>query len=184
MGYSPWGRKELDTTEHPIFTHILCPPTADVHLNKEVTRSVHCGFLSSVFFLSLFFLLLSPFLFFLFLIFWLCCVACGILVPQPGTEPVPPVLGRKGLSHWITMEVPCLLSEGDQLLWFTQGQRIFRDMGPSVIKLGELVTVLRSLIPSTTFESCYTCLPSLPHKNLTGNENKGIGLCSATCSHG
>ena len=66
VGYSPWGRKELDTTEHPIFTHILCPPTADVHLNKEVTRSVHPGFLSS--------LLLSPFLFFLFLIFWLCCV--------------------------------------------------------------------------------------------------------------
>ena len=24
-----------------------------------------------------------------FLVFWLCCVACGILVPWPGMEPVP-----------------------------------------------------------------------------------------------
>ena len=69
-------------------------------------------------------------------------MACGILVPQPGTEPVPPVLGGKGLNHWTTMEVLCLLSEGDQLLRFTQGQRISRDVGLSVIKLGELVTLL------------------------------------------
>ena len=101
-----------------------------------------------------------------FLIFWPCCVACGILVPQPGTEPVPPVLGGKGLNPWTTMKVPCLLSEGDQLLGFTQGQRICRDVGPSVIKLGELATLHPSLIPSATFESCYTCLPPLPHHNL------------------
>ena len=28
-----------------------------------------------------------------FLIFWLSCRACGILVPQPGIKPVPPALG-------------------------------------------------------------------------------------------
>lgn len=30
--------------------------------------------------------------------------ACGILVPQPGTEPVPMV--RMGLNHWTTRNFP------------------------------------------------------------------------------
>lgn len=28
-------------------------------------------------------------------IFWQCCVSCEILVPQPGTESVPPALGAQ-----------------------------------------------------------------------------------------
>ena len=34
-----------------------------------------------------------------------CPVACGILVPWPGIEPVPPVLGMWSLSHWTPREV-------------------------------------------------------------------------------
>ena len=35
-----------------------------------------------------------------------CHAACGILVPQPGTEPVPPELGARSLSYWATRKVP------------------------------------------------------------------------------
>ena len=35
-----------------------------------------------------------------------CSVACGILVPWPGTEPVPPTLGAQ--SPWTSREVPGL----------------------------------------------------------------------------
>ena len=33
------------------------------------------------------------------------CVACGILVPQPGMEPVPPALGARSLNHRTAREV-------------------------------------------------------------------------------
>ena len=36
---------------------------------------------------------------------WPRCVACGILVPQPGIKPMPPALGVWGLNHWTTGEV-------------------------------------------------------------------------------
>ena len=50
------------------------------------------------------------FILFLFY-FWPCpcgvhCVACGILVPQPGIEPVPPALGAQSLNHGTAREVP------------------------------------------------------------------------------
>ena len=35
-------------------------------------------------------------------------IACGILVPWPGIEPVPvlPALGVWSLNHWTTREIP------------------------------------------------------------------------------
>lgn len=33
----------------------------------------------------------------------------GILVPSPGTEPMPPALGAESLKHWTTRESPPLL---------------------------------------------------------------------------
>ena len=32
-------------------------------------------------------------------------MACGILVPWPGIEPVPPKVGAWSLNHWTTKEV-------------------------------------------------------------------------------
>ena len=32
-------------------------------------------------------------------------MACGILTPQPGIEPVLPVLEVQNLNHWTTREV-------------------------------------------------------------------------------
>ena len=40
-------------------------------------------------------------------LFWApCSVACGILVPQSGIEPLPPTLEAQSLNHWITTEAP------------------------------------------------------------------------------
>ena len=41
----------------------------------------------------------------LFGFFWPCHVACGILVPRPGTEPVPPAVEVQSLNHWTAREV-------------------------------------------------------------------------------
>ena len=41
---------------------------------------------------------------FLILIFWLHCMACGILAPQPGIEPGLPVFEEHNLTHWTTGE--------------------------------------------------------------------------------
>ena len=38
--------------------------------------------------------------------FWPCHVACGILFPRPGIEPVPPAVEAQSLNHWTTREVP------------------------------------------------------------------------------
>ena len=35
----------------------------------------------------------------LFVCFWLCHTACGILVPQPGIEPKPSALKVQSLNH-------------------------------------------------------------------------------------
>ena len=39
------------------------------------------------------------------LFFWLCPRACGILVPGPGIEPLPPAVEAWSLNHWTTREV-------------------------------------------------------------------------------
>ena len=40
-----------------------------------------------------------------FCVCWLCCVACGILVPWPGIKPVPPTVEAESLNHWIARDV-------------------------------------------------------------------------------
>ena len=38
--------------------------------------------------------------------FFFGCTACGISVPWPGIEPVPPAVEARSLNHWTTREVP------------------------------------------------------------------------------
>ena len=45
-----------------------------------------------------------------FFIFWLCCVACGILDPWSGIKPPPPALTVWSLNHWATRDVPAMRS--------------------------------------------------------------------------
>ena len=44
-----------------------------------------------------------------FFFFWPRCMACGIQVPQPEIEPVPPSVEAWSLNHWTTREVPVYL---------------------------------------------------------------------------
>ena len=41
----------------------------------------------------------------IFIYFWPCHVAWGILFPQPGIEPMCPVVEARSLNHWATREV-------------------------------------------------------------------------------
>ena len=43
----------------------------------------------------------------IYFIYWLHCVACGILVPQPKIEAVSPTLEVQRPSHWTTRDVAC-----------------------------------------------------------------------------
>lgn len=45
-------------------------------------------------------------IFSLFLVFWPCCKACGILVPWPGIEPTPLALEAWSLNHWTPGKSP------------------------------------------------------------------------------
>ena len=63
--------------------------------------------------------------FYLFIIFWPCCVACRTLVPWPGIEPVPPAEEAHNLNHWNAREVPIrTLSEGSKELAESSDQRV------------------------------------------------------------
>ena len=38
-------------------------------------------------------------------VFWLHCMACGILIPHPGIELMPPAAEAQGLNHWTAREI-------------------------------------------------------------------------------
>ena len=48
------------------------------------------------------------FVFLLSFFFWPSCADCGILVPQPRTEPTLPVLEVQSLNHWTAWEIQLL----------------------------------------------------------------------------
>ena len=53
-------------------------------------------------------LCLCFFLFKIYFIFWPLCTACGVLVPQPEVEPMPPALNREVLTTGRPEESQCL----------------------------------------------------------------------------
>ena len=44
--------------------------------------------------------------YFIIIIFWSHCAAWGILVPQPGIEPVAPAVEAQSPNHWTAREFP------------------------------------------------------------------------------
>ena len=59
-------------------------------------------------------------------IYWLHCVACGILVPQQRTEPVSPAPEVQRPNHWTTRDVAYSVESeqilGDAVEWFKNKQ--------------------------------------------------------------
>ena len=46
-------------------------------------------------------------------------MACRILVPQPGIEPMTPALGSWNLNYWTAREIPCLFINKDRHLYYS-----------------------------------------------------------------
>ena len=42
--------------------------------------------------------------------FWPRSTACGILVPRPGMEPMPPAVEAQSPNHWTTREFPLFIT--------------------------------------------------------------------------
>ena len=55
----------------------------------------------------------TVFCFVCFGFFWLCHMACGILVPRPGIKPMPPAVEAWSPNHWTAREFPSTI-----LFWF------------------------------------------------------------------
>ena len=57
-----------------------------------------------------------------------CYVACGILVPRPGIQPMPLAVEAWGLDHWIAREVPSvhffLMEKKKSIKMLTMGSEI------------------------------------------------------------
>ena len=51
--------------------------------------------------------------------FWLPCMACGILILPPGTEPTHPTVEAWHLNHWTAREVPTKSFKGINLFLFS-----------------------------------------------------------------
>ena len=51
-------------------------------------------------------------------LFWPWHIACGILVPWPGIEPVPPAVEARSPNHWTTREFPPMSFEVDARIGF------------------------------------------------------------------
>ena len=89
--------------------HIFSPPMFCVEnaKHRKVTRIIthtHLSLLSlgwPVNFVPIF-----QFFFFFFFFFWLHNMACGIIVPWPGIEPVQPAVEAQSPNHWTTREFP------------------------------------------------------------------------------
>ena len=68
-------------------------------------------------------------------IFRLCHVACGILVTQPGTEPVPPAVEAQCPDHWTAKGIP----------FYFNGEHAWDSITNSMdINLGKLRETLRA----------------------------------------
>ena len=55
--------------------------------------------------------LLSRKVYAFFFFFWLCCMACGVLVLQSGIKPMPSALEVRGFNHWTAREVLLLFKK-------------------------------------------------------------------------
>ena len=60
--------------------------------------------------------ILLVFFFFMFWVFW-PFFGCGILVPPPGIEPVPPAVEARGPKQWTDREVPCPLFDAFKIFY-------------------------------------------------------------------
>ena len=71
--------------------------TSDLRNRLQNSMLIQCHIVNLVFFL---------YFFFSFFFFWPCCVASGILVPQPGIEPAALAVKAPSPNHCTAREFP------------------------------------------------------------------------------
>ena len=102
----PSSRSQHSSSHHSGLPHPRMPTEALPDLppcDILPTQSLHSWLTGPLGLLKVVLLLLLLFIFY----FWPCHVACGILVPQPGIEPVPPAMEARSPNHQTAREVPC-----------------------------------------------------------------------------
>ena len=83
-------------TRNPMLSNNLRSQTLrNIYITSDYSSLPHCTF----------FLNCSLYLF-IYLFIWLHHMACGILVSQPGIEPVPSAVKAPSPNHWIAREFP------------------------------------------------------------------------------
>ena len=135
----------LKLCEYPLHLQLFSIPLCDLWAKSATS------FCNKVFVCFLVFIL--------FIYFWPCRVACSILVPWPGIEPMPPVVEAPSLNRWITREVPkffffnlnlfIYLFTYFQLCWVFVSVRAFSSCGkrgPLFIAVRRPLTIVASLV--------------------------------------
>ena len=88
-------------------------------------------------------------------------MACGILVPRPGLEPVPPAKEALGLNHWAAREVPVI---------HFKYSSVYRSIPNSLMLPTFLALVVK-------------CLRAIPVIYLVCNSTRWAGLQDGYSSH-
>ena len=65
---------------------------------------------------------------FLLFVFWLCHSSCGLLVPQSGIEPTPPVLEEWSLDQWTVREVHNIVFNACVIFHQMEEAQFFREI--------------------------------------------------------
>ena len=82
---------------------------------------------------------------------WACPAVCKILVPRPGIERVPPVLGVRSVSHWTDMGEPVLFDLLTEVLSPKQNER-FKSTRISIVYFTVTATFIQSRYKHTFVE--------------------------------
>ena len=83
------------------------------------------------------------------------CMACRILVPQPGMEPMTPGVGAQSLNHWTAREVPTWpLLKGIKEITMTQWPNMLCIIKGAIASIEEFDTIFIK----TNFMYVYTDL--------------------------
>ena len=111
--------------------------------------------------------------------FWPCLMACGILVPRPGIEPVSPAVEARSLNHWTSRDVP-------KLTFLKKSRRVANEeslclslslclcVSPSPALP---VSVSLPLPPCLPLSPSLVCSQDLGERGLRGQGGHGGGFC-------
>ena len=105
----------------------------------------------------------------LFFTSWLCLEACGILVPPPGTEPVPPAVEAQSPNHWTIREVLHLALKKKSFMCYAHRLKYMKEIKPDFYQWLPIMKMIWVSVKGTltfcsmgpTFPHCLHCVTKL-----------------------